>query len=95
MPIILAVANFFGISVFRLVAYAVCVVAVVVALLVVRQHYVDLGWRKHAAAVAKQDDRAVEANKRVEEQADKCSDTNGFWDVVTQGCKLQQEEESK
>ncbi len=89
---ILAIANFFGISVFRLVAYAVCVIAVVVALGVVRQHYVDVGWRKHAAAVEKQDNRAIEANRRVEEQTNKCSESTGFWDVITNGCKLQEEE---
>ena len=92
MPVIIMIANMFGISAFRLIMYAVCVVAVIGALLVVRQHYVNEGWRKHAAAVEKQDNRAVEANRRVEEQADKCSNDNGFWDVVTQGCKLQEEE---
>lgn len=92
MPIILAIANMFGISVFRLVAYAAIFVAVVTGALVIRQHYVDVGWNKHKIAIEKQDQRAVDANKKVQEQTDKCSETNGFWDVVTQGCKLQDEE---
>ncbi len=92
MPIVLMIANMFGISAFRLIAYAVCAVAVVGSLIAVRQHYVNVGWAKHAAAVERQDNRAVETNRRVEEQTSKCSDTNGFWDVVTQGCKLQEEE---
>jgi len=26
----------------------------------------------------------------VEERTRKCSDDNGFWDVITQGCKLEE-----
>lgn len=77
----------------RLVIYVVIAVLIGGVLLGIRQHYVNEGWRKHAAAVEKQDNRAVEANRRVEEKAQKCSDENGFWDVITQGCKLQEEEE--
>lgn len=58
-------------------------------LLGIRQHYVNEGWRNHAAAVAKQDARAVETNRQVEATAQRCTDDSGFWDVITQSCKLQ------
>lgn len=89
MPVILFIANMFGISVFRLIIYAVCIVAVMTGAIVIRQHYVNLGWAKHKAAVEKQDNVAISASKEVERQTSKCSDDNGFWDVITQGCKLE------
>ena len=49
MPaLILTIAGCFGISPLRLIIYAVAVVAVVTAL-VVRQHYVSLGYAKAIA----------------------------------------------
>ncbi len=96
MPaIFLTIANALGISVFRLIAYAGCIIAVIVALGVIRQHYVNLGWQKHKAAVEAQDNRAVEASKQVEAKTNACSDASGFWDVITQSCKLQDAEEKK
>lgn len=92
MSVILAVCSFLGINPLRLAIYAVVFVAVVVGALTIRQHYVNEGWRKHAAAVEKQDNRAIAANREVEKKANECSDTNGFWDVITQGCKLQEGE---
>lgn len=77
----------------RIVVYAALVLIVVAVLLGIRQHYVNEGWRSHAAAVAKKDASAVAANKQVEAAAQKCTDQNGFWDVITQDCKLQQQEE--
>lgn len=72
----------------RIIVYAVLAAIVAGTLLGIRQHYVNEGWRKHAAAVERQDSRAVETNKRVEERAQTCTDANGYWDVITQGCKL-------
>lgn len=95
MPIILAIANLFGISVFRLVAYISAIIIVIIALGTVRQHYINVGWYKHAAKIEKQDNAAIAVDKKVEQDAQKCSDDNGFWDVLTQGCKLQDAEESK
>lgn len=89
MPAILFVANLFGISVLRLAIYAACFAAVIGAGITIRQHYVNLGYAKAIAAVKKQDDRAVEAADKVEQKAAACTDTNGFWDVITQGCKLE------
>ncbi len=60
--------------------------------LTVTNHYVNKGWYKHKAAVEKQDNRAVEASKQVEEKTQRCSVESGFWDVITQACKLQEEE---
>lgn len=93
MPaVIMFIANLFGISVFRLIMYAAIFVAVVAGALTIRQHYVNVGWAKHKAAVERQDNIAIDASKKVEERTNKCSDANGFWDVLTQGCKLQEEE---
>lgn len=86
---LLAIANFFGISVFRLVAYFSIVLAITVGAATLRQHYVNLGWNKHRAAVERQDARAVAASKQVEVKTEACSEKNGFWDVITQGCKLE------
>ena len=77
----------------KVVLYLLLVLVVLAILLTIRQHYVNEGWRNHAAAVAKQDDAAIAVNKKVEEQAQQCSDANGFWDVITQNCKLQSTEE--
>lgn len=90
MTFLVGIANFFGISVFRLVAYAVIVVAATVALATVRQHYINVGWAAHKAAVEKQDARSVATSNKVEEKTNVCSEANGFWDVITQGCKLEE-----
>lgn len=84
--------TFFGVSVLRLLIYALFGASLVTGVLAVRQHYVNLGWHKAISAVKKQDDRAVEAADRVQERAAKCDETNGYWDVITQNCKLQEEE---
>lgn len=76
----------------KAIIYGVIAMLVGGTLLGIRQHYVNLGWKQHKAAVEKQDNRAVEASKRVEEKTEKCSETTGFWDVITQGCKLQEED---
>jgi hypothetical protein len=92
MPILLMIANLFGISVFRLIIYAAIFAAVVAGALTIRQHYVNLGYKHAIAAVKKQDDRAVAAANQVEAKAAKCDATNGFWDVVSQNCRLATEE---
>jgi hypothetical protein len=76
----------------RVIVYALIVAMISGVLLGIRQHYVNLGWYKHKAAVEKQDNKAIDASKEVEQKTQKCSDDNGFWDVITQGCKLQEEE---
>jgi len=96
MPaIILAIASFFGISPLRLIIYAVAIVAVIVGGLTIRQHYVNLGYHKAIADVKKQDDRAVAAADKVEAKAAKCDETSGYWDVITQNCRLQDTAEEK
>jgi hypothetical protein len=87
--LILTIAGWFGISPLRLIIYAVAVVAVVTGALVVRQHYVNLGYAKAIAAVKKQDDRAVAAADKVQQRADDCA-ANSWWDVILQSCKLEQ-----
>jgi disulfide bond formation protein DsbB len=59
----------------------------------VRQYYVNLGWQKALIAVKQQDDHAVIAAQRVEKKTAECDATNGYWDVLTQNCKLQGEED--
>lgn len=76
----------------RAIIYAVIAALVGGTLLGIRQHYVNEGWRKALVAVKKQDDRAARAADQVQETAAKCDESNGFWDVVTQNCKLGEEE---
>lgn len=91
MPmLIITIAGWFGINPLRLIAYAAVAFAIVVGALTIRQHYVNLGWSKAITAVKKQDDRAVAAAEKVEQKAAVCTDANGYWDVVTQGCKLEE-----
>ena len=89
MLAITAIANFFGISVLRLAMYAAIVAAVVTGALVIRHHYVSLGYHKALADVKKQDDRAVEAATKVEKKTAVCTDQNGYWDVLSQRCILE------
>ena len=91
MPIAIftAIANLLGISVFRLAMYAAIVAAVVTGALVIRHHYVSLGYHKALADVKKQDDRAVEAATKVEKKTAVCTDQNGYWDVLSQRCILE------
>lgn len=89
MPFILPIANFFGISVFRLAAYAAVAVLVTGGALTIRQHYINKGYASALAAVKKQDGRAVAAANKVEKRSNDCTDKNGYWDVLTQGCKLE------
>jgi hypothetical protein len=77
----------------KAIVYAVLAAIVGGALLGIRQHYVNLGWHKAIAAVKKQDDRAVAAADKVQATTAKCDETNGFWDVITQNCKLQDGDE--
>lgn len=92
MPVVLFIANLFGISVFRLAVYAAIFVAVVTGALVVRQHYINKGYHSAIEAVKKQDDKAVAAAVKVEKKAAECTEANGYWDVITQGCKLEDAE---
>ena len=72
----------------RAIVYAVLAALVAGTLLGIRQHYVNLGWYKHKAAIERQDNRAIDASKQVEEKTSTCSEKNGYWDVITQGCKI-------
>jgi hypothetical protein len=83
-----AISSVFGISQIRLIAYVLCAAAVVSALLVVRHHYVKLGYDEAIHKVQVQDSRAVEAAKKVQENTKHCDDSNGYWDVITQNCRL-------
>lgn len=87
-----AVAGLLGISPARVIGYFVVIVAVFVAAMTIRQHYINAGWDKAMARVQKQDDAAAAAARKVEKRAAVCSETNGYWDVVTQGCKLEDAE---
>lgn len=75
----------------KAIVYAVIAAIVGGALLGIRQHYVNLGWHKAISAVKKQDDRAAAAADRVIDNAKKCDESNGYWDVITQNCKLGEE----
>jgi hypothetical protein len=88
MPALLAIANVFGISIFRLLMYAGIIIAIVTGALTIRHHYVKIGYHKAIADVKKQDNIAIDAARKVEQRAAKCDETNGFWDVITQDCKL-------
>lgn len=90
MLAITAIANLLGISVFRLAMYAAIVAAVVTGALVIRHHYVSLGYHKALADVKKQDDSAVEAATKVEKKTAVCTDQNGYWDVLSQRCILEE-----
>jgi hypothetical protein len=92
MPIIAMIASMFGISSLRLIIYAVCIVAVVIGALIIRQHYVNLGYTKAIAAVKKQDNRAVAAADKVQQRTAQCDQTSGYWDVITQNCRLASED---
>lgn len=58
--------------------------------LTIRHHYVSLGYHKALADVKKQDDRAVEAATKVEKKTAVCTDQNGYWDVLSQRCILEE-----
>lgn len=96
MPVIFFIANLFGISLSalaaRLIAYGIVIAIVVTAALSIRQHYINKGYKSAIAAVKKQDDRAIDAANKVEQKATVCTDKNGYWDVITQGCKLEDAE---
>jgi len=90
MAFVTLIANLFGISIFRLVAYAAIVVAVTTGALAIRHHYVALGYSKALVEVSKQNDVTKAAADEVGAKADKCAEgINGYWDVITQGCKLE------
>lgn len=92
LAFILTVAGWFGINPFRLIVYAAIAVSVSVGAIAVRQHYINKGYASAIAAVKKQDSRAKAAAEQVETKAAVCSETNGYWDVISQGCKLESEQ---
>lgn len=83
------IAEFFGISVLRLAIYAGCIALALGGAVTIRQHYINKGWYAHAAKIEKQDNIAVDAARKVEQKTTACSDANGYWDVITQNCKLE------
>jgi hypothetical protein len=87
--IIGAITGFLGISSLRLYIYLAVTVAIIIAGFTVRQHYINKGWYAHAAKIEKQDNIAVDAARKVEQKTSACSDANGYWDVITQNCKLE------
>ena len=92
MPIILSICAFLGISPLRLVIYAALFVVVITTGLTIRHHYVALGYKHAIADVKKQDNIAIDAANKVEQKAAKCDETSGYWDVVTQNCRLATED---
>lgn len=67
--------------------------AAFVGAMAIRQHYINKGYASAIAAVKKQDDKAVAAAVKVEKKAAACQDgINGYWDVITQSCKLEDAE---
>lgn len=86
------VAGFFGISVLRLAIYAGCIAIALGGAVTIRQHYINKGFNSAMVRVQKQDDRAVAAANKVEQKTAACSDANGYWDVMTQNCKLEDAE---
>ena len=89
MPAILFIANMFGISVFRLIMYAAIFTAVVAGALTIRQHYINIGWHKHAVAVEKQNDTAKAASKEIQRRTDEC-ESQSYWDVISKSCKTEE-----
>ena len=89
LAIINAIAGMFGISVFRLAMYAALFVAIVSGALTIRHHYVALGYHKALSDVKKQDDRAADVAAKVEKKTAVCTDQNGYWDVISQRCILE------
>lgn len=74
----------------EIIMIAALVVAIVIAGFAIRQHYINKGYASAIAAVKKQDDKAVAAAVKVEKKAAACQDgINGYWDVITQSCKLE------
>lgn len=90
MGVIITIAGWFGINPFRLIAYAAIAVGVTVGALAIRHHYVALGYNNALVAVAKQNDVTKSAAAKIEAKAAKCQEgVNGYWDVISQGCKLE------
>jgi hypothetical protein len=89
MPALLFIANLFGVSVARLLVYSGIVVALAVGALAIRQHYINKGYHSAIEAVKKQDAKAVAAANKVEEKTAVCTETSGYWDVISQSCKLE------
>jgi hypothetical protein len=89
LAVLTAIAEFFGISVVRVIVYAICVALVIGAALTIRHHYVSLGYTKALEDVKKQDSRSLDAANAVEQKTAVCAQgVNGYWDVLTQSCRL-------
>ena len=87
---ILKIADLLGISVLRLGIYAACLALATGGALTIRQHYINKGYASAIAAVKKQDARTTAAANQIEQKAAKCQEgIKGYWDVITQGCKLE------
>jgi hypothetical protein len=85
-----SIAALLGISSLRLYVYAALTVAVVIGGFTIRQHFINAGWNKAMIRVQKQNDAAADAARKVESHVNTCSEENGYWDVVTQGCKMEE-----
>jgi len=73
----------------EIIMIGVLVLAVFVGAMAIRQHYINKGYASAIAAVKKQDNIAIDAARKVEKKAAVCTETSGYWDVITQSCKLE------
>jgi hypothetical protein len=77
----------------ELIMIGVLLLVAFIGAMTIRQHYINKGYASAIAAVKKQDDKAAAAAVKVEKKAAACQDgINGYWDVITQSCKLEDAE---
>ena len=89
---ITVIASALGLHPLRLILYGAVALAAITGVLTIRQHYINKGYAGAIAAVKKQDDRAMAAAEKVERKTAVCTEANGYWDVITQDCKLEDEQ---
>lgn len=87
MPVILWIANLFGISIVRLIVYAACIAAVIGALLWVRQHYINVGKARAYNEIAADNREAKENVNAAKSRVAQCRASGGVWDTVDGVCQ--------
>lgn len=71
----------------RMVLWAALALAIVIAALVIRSHFIGVGEERMAARIAAQDEGALRNVKRAKQAIDDCYRTGGRWNAAGGLCE--------
>ncbi|EKS26739.1 hypothetical protein [Afipia felis] len=71
----------------RMILWAVLVIAVVIAVLMIRSHWIGVGEERMAARIAAQDEGALQNVKQAKKVIDECYRAGSRWNATSGLCE--------